>query len=462
MSADEEKFISERRYEKITEYIFAPFNTFVYLNFDEIRMMGTQTIKKSLLRELNRNKMRVGKDTFIEWNVEDSEEFKKSKGVFAAPGTDVSFLVAELVDKKKKKAPVPVKKAVPGFFKKGELDFSDVRFYFHEGGVATCSVNVVLRGREGLDLIGIEKVSESVNDIYKEHFEKICYKLAESYIKAVRKLNIPHFYYDFLPEIHEVDRTKHFIPWTHRIYHIHDDAMFKVDNPGEAFRALLTPSRHMDIKDLSIYDNRYIYFGWGHSIIFTSSQETEYSQTKRPVYDYVRLVEIAQANWQCIDVLTDIVDMAIASFNRHYSTLKIRDIRRSMDEMREFENGIYRVLEYTRGVKITFDTENRLLLKELNRRWLTSDMINELTKRLDRIRELLDQLYQRQKGQQDESLNRIVLLFTILGIAEVFGVIFAILQVYNISPLIQLVVLAIGTIILATSVVMYFRYVQKG
>ena len=130
--------------------------------------------------------------------------------------------------------------------------------------------------------------------------------------------------------------------------------------------------------------------------------------------------------------------------------------------MREFENGIYRVLEYTRGVKITFDTENRLLLKELNRRWLTSDMINELTKRLDRIRELLDQLYQRQKGQQDESLNRIVLLFTILGIAEVFGVIFAILQVYNISPLIQLVVLAIGTIILATSVVMYFRYVQKG
>jgi len=122
----------------------------------------------------------------------------------------------------------------------------------------------------------------------------------------------------------------------------------------------------------------------------------------------------------------------------------------------------YRVLEYTRGVKITFDTENRLLLKELNRRWLTSDMINELTKRLDRIRELLDQLYQRQKGQQDESLNRIVLLFTILGIAEVFGVIFAILQVYNISPLIQLVVLAIGTIILATSVVMYFRYVQKG
>ena len=130
--------------------------------------------------------------------------------------------------------------------------------------------------------------------------------------------------------------------------------------------------------------------------------------------------------------------------------------------MREFENGIYRVLEYTRGVKITFDTENRLLLKELNRRWLTGDMIHELTKRLDRIRESLDQLYQRQKGQQDESLNRIVLLFTILGIAEVFGVIFAILQVYDISPLIQLVVLGIGTIILATSVIMYFRFVQKG
>ena len=68
-------------------------------------------------------------------------------------------------------------------------------------------------------------------------------------------------------------RAKHFIPWTHRIYHIQDDTLFEMENPGEPFKALLTPSRKMDICDLSIYDNRWVYFGWGHSIVFTASAQ---------------------------------------------------------------------------------------------------------------------------------------------------------------------------------------------
>ena len=112
----------------------------------------------------------------------------------------------------------------------------------------------------------------------------------------------------------------------------------------------------MDIANLSIYDNRYVYFGWGHSLIFTSSQEDGYSQTTKPVYDYVRLVEIAQAQWQFLDVLADIVTFTIASYNQHYNQMELKEIRSAISEIRRFDNAVDRLITDYRGVKITFDT----------------------------------------------------------------------------------------------------------
>jgi len=433
---------SDLKFEKINEYIFAPFNTFIYLDDDEIGFTGSSLIQNKLIEELNKEPLQIKNQNLkVEWGIEESEEFKLSKGVFSPPGKEISFVIAQLVDKTLEDSCFPIKEKVSELFPENSLKFSDVRFYFHDCGVGTCSVRVKLETSDRITILQLEEVSEALNNLYKQYFEDICFQLTRQYIQAVRKLNIPHHNFGFLPDINEVEKSIHFIPWTHRLYHIEDDSLFELENPGEPFKFLLTPSRQMDVKDLSIYDNRYVYFGWGH----------------------LRLVEIAQAKWQFLDVLTDIVDFAIASFNRHHKDMQMKELQTAIDEIRNFENAIDSILDYFRGVKITFDTEKRLLLRELHERWLTDQMLEKLQERVKLIQEVLNELYQRQKEQRDESLNTIALLFTIVGIIEVFAVVFDILSSsYEINPILELIIIGTGTLIMALLILIYIRYSERG
>ncbi|MFW9844363.1 MAG: hypothetical protein ACFFEV_07295 [Candidatus Thorarchaeota archaeon] len=367
--------MSELRFEKVQEYIFAPFNTLVYIDEDQLRF-SEKRVRLALVDELNNiNPQTCFGNLHVEWCLEDSEDFKLSKGVFTPPGTENSFIMARVVNSDCSESPVPISERISDVFKEQSLCYGQVRFYFQDCGVGTCSVRIDLEDKKGISILELEQISEEVNNQFKVYFEELCYDLTIAYRKAVENIDVPRHQFGMLPNIEEVDRSQHFIPWTHRIYHIPDDLMFELENPGENFRALLTPSRKMDIEDLSIYDNRWIYFGWGHSIIFTHSKEDGYSQTSRPVYDYVRLVEIAQANWQFLDILKDIVTYAISSFNRHYQVMGFEELQGAIDEIRLFTNGIDRILSYYSGVKITFDTEKRILLKELHDRWLTESML---------------------------------------------------------------------------------------
>ncbi len=456
--------MSDLRFDKVEEYIFAPFNTFVYIDEDKLRLTGMTSLAEDLIEDLNQKSPPTGFEGLsIKWDLEDCEAFKLSKGVFAAPGTENSFIMAKIVNEKSEIAPVPLPEDIAQDLHLSPLDYSNVRFYFQECGVGTISVRVDIEKNDGLTILELEHVSESVNTLVKEYFEELCFKLTKIYIQTIRELDVPRHTFTSIPEIEEVERSKHFIPWTHRIYHIADDSMFELENPGEPFKVLLTPSRQMDISDLSIYDNRWIYFGWGHSIIFTLSEEDGYSQTSRPVYDYVRLVEIAQANWQFLDIMKDIITYAIASFNYLYETMSIDDLKASIDELRAFKNGMDRILSQYRGVKITFDTEKRVLLRELHERWLTESMLENLLSDLQRIEELLDQLYQRQKEQREESLNTIALLFTIVGIIEIIALFIDILRPdFDLSPIAEILLIMIGTLVMAILILLYLRIAGRG
>ncbi len=456
--------MSELVFERIGEYIFAPFNTFVYLDADVMLEIGTSEWQRRLVDFLNETKTDVCRTGYrVEWGTEFSADFKLSKGVFAPPGTENSFIMARLIHEESGDCSCGILEEIEDIFPENTLSFENVTLYFEDCGVGTCSVRISLEKEGGLSILELERISESVNSIYKEYFEEIAYELSQCYVAAVRSLGVPHYSFSFLPELHEVDRATHFIPWTHRVYHVQDDRLFEMDNPGEHFRHLLTPSRQMDISDLSIYDNRWVYFGWGHSIIFTSSVDDGYSQTSRPVYDYVRLVEIAQAEWQFLDVLKDVVRYSISSFGRHHDSMDIGVLQNAITEVRSFNNGVNRLLSDHRGIRITFDTEKRVLLSELHNRWLTRSLMDGLLEDLEKIEDLLDQLYQRQKEQREESLNTIALLFTVIGIVEVIALVLDTLSpVVSISPYVQLSLIAIGTLSMAVVISLYLRYTSRG
>ncbi|MFX0095808.1 MAG: hypothetical protein ACFFBD_28980, partial [Candidatus Hodarchaeota archaeon] len=225
--------MSDLRFEKINEYIFAPFNTFIYLDDDEM-MFADVDLRDVLIKKLNdKLPLHLEKSGVrIEWTTEDSKEFKLSKGVFIPPGKDNSFIMARLVNNQSGERSLPIKETIIDLFPSNSIHFSDINFYFHEGGVGTVSVLVKIDKRDGLTILQLEAVSEFINGLYKQYFEEIAFQLTQQYVQAVKELNIPHHQFDFLPDINEIDKATHFIPWTHRIYHIQDDSLFELDNPG--------------------------------------------------------------------------------------------------------------------------------------------------------------------------------------------------------------------------------------
>ena len=110
-----------------------------------------------------------------------------------------------------------------------------------------------------------------------------------------------------------------------------------------------------------------------------------------------------------------------------------------------------------RGVKITFDTEKRILLRELNERWLTPEMYDKLQEKMTLIEELLDDLYNRQKERREEALNTIVLLFTILSVIEIITI-FVELFRPSLTPLSIVLIVLAGTTIIGTAILFYMRF----
>ncbi|MBD3187543.1 hypothetical protein GF325_11980 [Candidatus Bathyarchaeota archaeon] len=454
------------RMKEINEYIFAPFNTFTYIIDDKLLFGNISQLQAKMMDNLNNEPVYLDKQKKyrLQWECEQCLDFKLSKGVFAPPGRDVSCIMACLVHDASGSRSFPIPDEISDVFSAGSLHFNDVRFYFYESGVGTCSAWVKLEHPDGIDILQLEAASERLNELFKSYFEEIAYELTVRFVNAVKRNEIRRLVMDFLPDVKEVDRQKNFIPWTHRIYHVHDHPdLISMKNPGEPFRTLVTPTRQMDINDFSIYDNRYIYFGWGHSLIFTKGGEDGYSQTSRPVTDYVRLVEIAQAKWQFLDVLSDILHYSVLSFNRLFSKMNIQRLQKTITMIRGFRNAIERILADFRGIKITFDTEKRILLDELHDRWLTSKLMDRLDYCMQQIEDFLEELYQRQKEQREESLNVIALLFTILGAIEVIDLFIGVFEPQiAITTTIKVIILIVGTVAVAMMIMAYLRLSTRG
>ncbi|MHA1728170.1 MAG: hypothetical protein ACTSWY_05510 [Promethearchaeota archaeon] len=468
------------KFNKITEHIFSVFNTFVFLNLDEITFEKNEfSAQERLIKKLNMEPIKINNGLKIMWKTESAGSLKISKGVYTPVSKEDSFLMGIIIKENPGKTSkleesnntkIIIKESINENFPVNSLSFGNIEFYLHTSGVGTCRTDINIEKTQEMDGITIqqlEQISEKLNELYRKYFAEVCYNITRNYIFAVRELGIPHYQFEFIPDVlnfSENDKMEHTLPWSHRLYEIRDDKLLEMENPGEQFKTLLTPSKKMDIEDFSIYDNRYIYFGWGHSILFTSSdiKGSDFSQTNKTPREYVRLIEIAQNNWRAIEMMDNLMNYSITYYNLQFKGMRLKQIRQKIYDIRDFNKAVDRVMDSFRGVKISFDTETRSLLKELNDRWLTDDMFDKLNERQDALEDLLNDLFQRQQEKKDDSLNAIVMLFTIISLFDVFGVFFDILtQGFIINWIAQLLVLISGTLSLGMLIILYVRLSEK-
>ncbi|MHA2249030.1 MAG: hypothetical protein ACXAD7_01650 [Candidatus Kariarchaeaceae archaeon] len=435
---------------EITISIFAPLNTFIYLDMNQLPSNEISLCQKRILDEID------SRNESFQWGTESSLDFKISKGVFTPPGESNSLLAVKLPE-------VDVQEEVRDY-PPGSLRFENPQVYIHLFGVGICAVEIKIRNDRGLEVSEIDAISEKLNELFKQYFEDPCYLIAKEYEKAIKKAEIKFYKFDFLPSITEVDKSSNIIPWTHRVYTIHDStndaSLFDLENPGEPFSHLVTPSRKFDVEDFSIYDNHYIYFGWGHSIIITKPDDGSFSYTDRPASEYIRMVQIAQASWQGLNLLTQILDHAFPTFTRDFRNLSTTELKKLILDIRYFNIAIEILIDRFEGLNITYDTEKRILYEELHTRWLTKQMIERTKDRLRITQDILDDLHERVESSSSARLNNIVLFFTILTLFEIFDLLINVSGV-NISPVMKFIIIIGGTGIISLLMVIYMKSVGR-
>ena len=441
----------ETNIDEVTISIFAPFDTFIYLDLNILASIGLLETQEKVLNTIKANKE---KNIGMKWTTEESLAFKLSKGVFTPPGEISSFLNIKLDD-------IPINEKV-GKFLPNTLIFRNCQVYIHLFGVGSCTVEVNLKHIEGLQILELDAISETINSLFKKYFEDKCFYIAKQYKKAIEKAKIDYYAFNFLPTVLTVDKSKHFIPWTHRVYHIHDskNQLFSLDNPGVLFSHLVTPSRQFDVKDFSIYDNRYIYFGWGHSIILTKSDERSFSYTDRPPSEYIRLVQISQANWQGINLLTQIMDLAFSNFVLDYSKLNSSKLKKLIVKLRYCNISIELLLDRFEGLSLTYDTEKRILYNELHKRWETQHMIERMKKRLTTAQGILKDLDNRETMRRQQSLNNIVFLFTLFTLIGTINLLLEISGINIITGEKLLIILGV-TFLTSLIIIFYINFVGR-
>lgn len=441
---------------RVEEYIFAPFDTFLFLDSDELYSSDMEAIKIKLIEYLN-NEVPDNLKNKVFWKMELSDELKASKGVFRLPGRENSFIAAEMKDTEDLAELMsliclesgPPTRIIP----------KKINFYFNDSGVGSCCLDLSISCEEGLTTNELDELSEKLNNLFKGYLEEICFELTVSYRKAINFINVPHFKFSFIPDIHQIDKSQAFLPWTHRIYHIHDHGLFELENPGDPFKKLLTPTASTDVENFAIYPDRYIYFGWGHSIIITKDNNNiGMPESNININAYVRLLQIAQANWHCLDNISKIIELARLSFYKdiHNKRKKIKILTTNIVKVRNFTKCIETVLDNFEGINITFDTEKRKLLEELHKRWLQQDLISRVRNKLTVIEEFLDFLYIRKKEQHDGSLNTILSVITIISVVEVIKAFIEFSNpVFNFAPEFNLISFSIGSILTVICILVF-------
>jgi len=462
------------RFQNITFTILSPFDTYIFLDIDKLKFANFEIEREKVIKALNEKNIEIGnKSLRIEWIKESIDQHRHSGSeipllISEDEDFQLSFIMGKLDQHSIKDIEENFKNDFKDDFPESSLEFSEIKFYIQPAGVCEYSIKVKLKKQDGFNIFELKKASDKLYELFFIHFRDICYEVALKYIEIIESVKIPRFYFEWFTDLKTLNNQKiksHILPWAHRVCHIHDDSLFKMREPIRNFKILLTPVSKTDIKDDSLYDDRYFYFGWSNSLILTSTQffETE-EKPEEKLGTYIDLIQVSQANYRSIEMLIKLIDRMIVVFNVKFKDLEFDKIKEFRYTFRDFNVGVNRMLDmfsYIERIGLV-DTEKRALLLALNDRWNTPEMYNKLYERSKMLDSLLQDYYQRLKEKRDESLNTIVLLFTMMNLIEIFGTIFSILSTDLIlSSIIQIIILITGTMSIGLMISLYFKLSRK-
>lgn len=286
------------------------------------------------------------------------------------------------------------------------VKLADPIVYFHTFSAGTISMEASLDWSKPYTSEDLHQVNHSLLGELAPLVETELQTMIQVFGQVVRDSQCPIYELPF-KNLMPASISRKLLYWSHFVY------IAKVPS-GEDYNAasqwlipMMQPVTGKKVENMALKPNRYIYLGWGRSIICC-----EHSLPAQTIYSYVHMLEVRNYLWKTLYDLDRGLRNAIIDTQKEFSEKEALQLSYNLHAL-DFH--IDELLENIDIFKINFDYEKVWLSKRLDENWLIQDLIASLQKRLQSFRNLYDYDEEVTKYQQEKRLQSVLNVIAILA-----------------------------------------------
>ncbi len=290
------------------------------------------------------------------------------------------------------------------------VKFTRPKVYFHAFAAGVISLNAELSWNQPYTLEDVRNVNDHLLALLGPQLEKQLARLIAYFRTAVENAKLP---LSPLPFTNSLPATSHrdLLYWSHLVYTVRVSEP-AIHQTAAWFAPFMMPLDQSGVQNMALKPARFIYIGWGRSLCCFPPSISEMT-----IYSYIRIVEVRNYLWKILYDLDRSLRDALSKGNIERSRRKSRQLIR---QLRELDFRVKSILEELDTFKMTFDHEKIFLIKQLDRQWMTADLIQSVESRLDSF----SQLYMYHEDAETRLSNeRLQLILNLIGLVATAGAI---------------------------------------
>jgi len=299
------------------------------------------------------------------------------------------------------------------------ITLSPATVYFHSFGAGIISLKALIHWHQPCTLTDLSEVNTHLLAKLALLVEERLVELISVFSQEMQASQVPLYTTPF-PNLMPAAVHRDVLYWSHFVYTAQTANAANITNVAEWLAPLMMPIDQQGVSNMALKPNRYIYLGWGRSMICCSTDID--NQT---LHSYVRTLEIRDYLWKTLYDLDRGLRNAILQSRSAQSQ---KQARKLANKLRSLDFRVKSILEELTPFKVTFDHEKIWLLQQLDNNWFTSDLIASVQSRLESFCEVYD-YSEESTSQAREARLRSVL--NLIGLVATTGTIVTIINYFD-------------------------------
>ncbi len=294
--------------------------------------------------------------------------------------------------------------------------FSESVVYFHTFSAGTVSLEAVLNWDKPYTSEDLHQINRYLLMRLAPLVEPQLPSIIQAFVKGVHHSKCPLYIPPFA-ELVPATTTRNFLYWSHFVYVARADEVKSLNASINCLKPLMMPINDKKVENMALRSDRYIYFGWGRSMIGCLR-----SLPHQSISSYVHALETRNYLWKTL------YDLDRGLRNAVVEVRKIRseeEASKLSENLRALDFRIKEILEGFDSFKLTFDHEKIWLMKQLDENWLTRELVNSLQTRLQSFQDFYDFSEETTRRLEEKRLQNI------LNVIAVFSTAGAITSIIN-------------------------------